>query len=167
MILQGIKPRIFNKLNKFGGRWVTELPGVLWSLRTTPSRATGYMPFFMVYDAEAILPTDLDYRAPRVIMYKELEVKEFLEDALDQPNKANDVAFLHSAKYQRALRRYHNCHVKGGAFNVGDLVLRLVQSNKGNHKLTLPWEGPYIVAEVLKTGTYKLKTADDKLFTNA
>jgi hypothetical protein len=37
MVLQGIKPRIFNKLNKFGGWWVTELPAVLWSLRTTPS----------------------------------------------------------------------------------------------------------------------------------
>jgi hypothetical protein len=47
------------------------------------------------------------------------------------------------------------------------LVLRLVQSNKGHHKLTPPWEGPYIVAEVLKTGTNKLKTIDDKLFTNA
>ena len=40
MILQGLKPRIFNKLNKFGRRWLTELPSVIWSLRTTPSRAT-------------------------------------------------------------------------------------------------------------------------------
>jgi hypothetical protein len=36
-VLQGIKPRIFNKLNKFGGRWVAELPTVLWILRMTPS----------------------------------------------------------------------------------------------------------------------------------
>ncbi|XP_039808242.1 uncharacterized protein LOC120672023, partial [Panicum virgatum] len=35
MILQGLKPRIFNKLNKFGRRWLTELPSVIWSLRTT------------------------------------------------------------------------------------------------------------------------------------
>ena len=60
MVLQGLKPRIFNRLNKFAGRWVAELPVVLWSLRTTPSRATGYTPFFMVYGSEAILPTDLD-----------------------------------------------------------------------------------------------------------
>ena len=31
---------------------------VLWSLTTTPSRATGYMPFFMVYGSETVLPTD-------------------------------------------------------------------------------------------------------------
>lgn len=58
MVLQGIRPRIFNKLNKFGGWWVAELPAILRSLRTTPSRVIGYMPFFMVYGAEAVLPTD-------------------------------------------------------------------------------------------------------------
>ncbi|XP_022680819.1 uncharacterized protein LOC111256695, partial [Setaria italica] len=35
MILQGLKPRIFDRLKMFGGRWVAELPAVLWSLRTT------------------------------------------------------------------------------------------------------------------------------------
>jgi transposase InsO family protein len=29
MILQGLKPRIFNRLNKFGRRWVAKLPVVL------------------------------------------------------------------------------------------------------------------------------------------
>ena len=29
MLLQGLKPRIFNRLNKFGTRWVAELPVVL------------------------------------------------------------------------------------------------------------------------------------------
>jgi hypothetical protein len=81
MILQGIKPMIFNKLDKFGGKWIDELPVVLWSLRTMPSRATGHAPFFMVYDAKEILPTDLEYGAPRVMKYKKLEAKEFLEDA--------------------------------------------------------------------------------------
>jgi ribonuclease HI/transposase InsO family protein len=48
MILQGLKPRIYNDLNKFGKRWMKELPSVVWSLRTTPSRATGFSPFFLV-----------------------------------------------------------------------------------------------------------------------
>jgi ribonuclease HI/transposase InsO family protein len=65
MLLQGLKPRIYNDLNKFGKRWMKELPSVVWSLRTTPSRATGFSPFFLVYGAEAILPTDLEYGSPR------------------------------------------------------------------------------------------------------
>jgi hypothetical protein len=71
MILQGLKPRIFNKLNKFGRRWLIELPSVIWSLRTTPSRATGFIPFFLVYGAEAMLPTDLEYGSPRLKTYQE------------------------------------------------------------------------------------------------
>jgi transposase InsO family protein len=65
MILQGLKLRIYNDLNKFGKRWMKELPSVVWSLRTTPSRSTGFTPFFLVYGAEAILPTDLEYGSPR------------------------------------------------------------------------------------------------------
>jgi transposase InsO family protein len=40
MILQGLKPRIFDRLNKSDRKWLQELPVVIWSLRTTPSRAT-------------------------------------------------------------------------------------------------------------------------------
>ena len=57
--------------------------------------------------------------------------------------------------------------MQGQAFNVGDLVLRLIQSNKDRHKLSPPWEGPYIIAEVLQLGDYKLKTIDGDVFTNA
>ena len=46
-------------------------------------------------------------------------------------------------------------------------MLHLVQSNKNRHKLSLPWEGPYIVVEVLRPGAYKLKTIDDEVFINA
>jgi hypothetical protein len=67
MILQRLKPRIFNRLKKFIRQWVLELPAVLWSLRTTPSRATGFTPFFMVYGSEAVLSTYLDYRAVRAV----------------------------------------------------------------------------------------------------
>ncbi|XP_039811602.1 uncharacterized protein K02A2.6-like [Panicum virgatum] len=71
MVLQGLKPRIYNRLKKLAGRWAAELPAVLWSLRTTPSGVTGFMPFFMVYGSEAILPTDLEYGSPRVKAYSE------------------------------------------------------------------------------------------------
>jgi transposase InsO family protein len=61
MILQGLKPRIFKQLDKFRARWVAELSSVLWSLHTTPCRATRFTPFFMVHSSEAVLPTDIDY----------------------------------------------------------------------------------------------------------
>jgi hypothetical protein len=45
MILQGLKPRIFDRLNKSGRKWLQEPPSVVWSLRTTPSRAMGFTLF--------------------------------------------------------------------------------------------------------------------------
>jgi hypothetical protein len=77
MILQGLKPRIFNRLNKFEKKWLKELPVVVWSLRTSRSRATGYTPFFMVYGSEAILPRDLEYGSPRIQAYDENSYKTF------------------------------------------------------------------------------------------
>ena len=46
-------------------------------------------------------------------------------------------------------------------------MLWLRQNNKGRHKLTPPWEGPYIVARVLRPGTYKLANEKGKILTNA
>ena len=53
------------------------------------------------------------------------------------------------------------------AFNIGDLVLRLIQSSKDRHKLSPPWEGPYVIVEVLQLGTNKLKTIDGGVIVNA
>jgi transposase InsO family protein len=156
MILQGHKPRIYNDLNKFGKRWMKELSSVVWSLRTTPSHATGFTPFFLVYGAEAILPTDLEYGSPRTKAYDDRSNQISREDSLDQLEEAWDVALLHSARYQQSLRRYHARSVRSRGFQVGDLVPRLRQDTRGRHKLTPPQEGPFIIAKILKPGTYKL-----------
>jgi hypothetical protein len=67
-------------LEKTPGCWLDELSAVLWSLRTTPNRSTGYTPFFLVYGAEAVLPTDVILDAPRVVLYTEEEAKEAREN---------------------------------------------------------------------------------------
>ena len=125
------------------------------------------MPFFMIYGSEAILPTDLDYGAPRIRAYDEQGAEASLEDAMDQLDKVHDIALLRSTKYQQVLHWYHSHRVQGRAFNIGDLVLCLVQSSKDRHKLSPSWEGPYVVAEVLQPGAYKLKTMDGEVFANA
>jgi hypothetical protein len=167
MILQGLKPRIFDRLNKSGRKWLQELPAVVWSHRTTPSRATGFTPFFPVYGAEAILPTDMEYGSPRVQGYDEGTNQRTREDSLDQLDEAHTVALMHSARYQQALRRYQARKIRRRDFNEGDLVLRLCQDNRGRHKLSPPWEEPYIFVKILKPSTYKLANEDGEELTNA
>jgi hypothetical protein len=47
------------------------------------------------------------------------------EDSLNQLEEAQDVALLHSARYQQSLRCYHARRIRPRGFQVGDLVLRL------------------------------------------
>jgi hypothetical protein len=50
---------------------------------------------------------------------------------------------------------------------VGDLVLRLRQDTRGCHKLIPPWEGSFIIAKILKPGTYKLANDQGEVYSNA
>jgi transposase InsO family protein len=119
MILQCLKPRIFDQLNKFGQKWLQELPAVVWSLRTTPRTATGFTPFFLVHGVEVVLPTDLDYGLPRVRCYDEDTNQRAREDSLDQLDETRLVALMHSARYQQSLRRYQARKIRRRDFSEG------------------------------------------------
>ena len=121
----------------------------------------------MVYGSKAVLPIDLKYRSPRLKAYNEQTNKETRENTVDQLEEARDMALLNSARYQQKLRCYHDKHVHKRDLNMGDLVLHRRQSNQGRHKLSSLWEGPYVVAEVLKPRTYKLTDEKGAVFTNA
>jgi transposase InsO family protein len=70
-ILRGLKMCTYDYLKKHGANWVSELPSVLWGNRTTPSRAIGETPFFLVYGAEACLPPEIIMGSPRVQAFDE------------------------------------------------------------------------------------------------
>jgi hypothetical protein len=118
------------------------LPSVIWSLRTTPSRATEFTPFFLVYGAEAVLPTDLEYRSPKVKGYDECTNQRAHEDSLDQLDEARTVALMHSARYQQVLRRYQAGRIWRRDFDEGDLVLRLRQAIEAATSYRLHGRGP-------------------------
>ena len=63
------------------GAWVDELPSVLWGLRTTPNRSTGRTPFFLVYEAKAVLLSDFLHNAPRVELFSKEEAEQARQDA--------------------------------------------------------------------------------------
>jgi hypothetical protein len=85
---------------------------------------------------------------------------------IDQLDEVRDVVLLRSAKYQQPLQRYHERNMRPREFHVGDLVLRRVQGSKDRHKLSPPWEGPFIIHEVLRPGTYKIQYEDGRVVTN-
>jgi hypothetical protein len=126
---------------------------MLWSLRTTPNRSTGLTPF-LVYGAEAILPSDVQYDSPRVEAYEEEEAEMSRQLSVDLLEEERDLAAQRSAIYQQNLCRYHSRRVRKCSFKEGDLVLRLKQQK--SHKLSPPWEGPFVISKARLNGSYYL-----------
>ena len=135
--------------------------------RTQPSRNTGVSPYFMVYGAEAVLPSDLVFGPPRVEHFDQpsADLARELEINCTEEKRLNSC--LRTAKYLEAIRWYHNRNVKDRSFVVGDLVLKWKTSQEGMHKLSTPWEGPFVVAEVTRPTSYRLAYPDGTRLSNS
>ena len=118
----------------------------------------GFTPFFLAYKAKAVLPSNLDHGAPRVKAFDQDRAMEAQQDVVDLLEEAHEMTVIHSTCYQQTLHRYHERKIRGRIIEVGDHVLRRTQSTKKNHKLSPPWEGPYTVTEVIRSGTYRRRT---------
>ena len=59
-------------------------------------------------------------------------------------------------KYQETLRRHYQKKVRQRSLEVGDLVLKKDRRTHLHHKLSSPWEGPFIVVDVAAPGGYVL-----------
>ena len=63
----------------------------------------GYTPFFMVYGAGAVLPSDIRHDSPRVVAYIEADNGRACQDALDLLDEKRDIAAARSVIYQQDL----------------------------------------------------------------
>ena len=71
-------------------------------------------------------------------------------------DEERDLAIARSAIYEQDLRRYHSRRVRSRTFQEGDLVLQLIQDQSDMHKLSPPWEGPFVVSKNMNNGSYYL-----------
>ena len=108
MILDALKKRLYQKEEKHPGRWLKELPAVVWGLRTQSSRSTSVSPYFLVYSSEAILPADVAFRAPRVENYVEEQAVAIRTEDIDRTKEERLITYVCTAKYLEDLRRYYN-----------------------------------------------------------
>ena len=114
----------------------------------------------MVYDSEAVLPSDIAFGAPLILNYDKNKAEVTRRTDIDSAEEHRLTASIQHARYEQQLRCYLDCNVHERDFNVGDLVLRRIQSTTGAHKLSSPWEGPFIISGIVVPGTYHLQRQD-------
>ena len=98
MLLEALKKRLQVIGNTKGGKWLKELPNVLWGLRTQPSKPTGYSPYFLVYGSEAVRPTDVMWKSPIVEQPEEGAAEETRSLDLNSLEEARCAALIQSAR---------------------------------------------------------------------
>ena len=76
-----------------------------------PNRSTRYTPFFLVYGAEAVLPSDIHHDSPQVTAYVEADNEQACQDSLGALEEERDLAAARSAIYQQDLCRCHSRRV--------------------------------------------------------
>ena len=72
IIEKGYEP-IKNALSKMEGKWIINLPAILFANRITTNASTGYMPFYLVYGRELILLVKTCYPTWKSLFTKEIK----------------------------------------------------------------------------------------------
>ena len=158
-ILNGLKRR----LDGAKGRWVEELPNVLWAYITTPRRSTGETPFSLTYGPEAVIPTEVSLCNARVARFDLAQNSDLMMERLDWLEECREAATIRLAEYQQKLAQRYNRDVKGREFSAGELVLRKVMGDIRDvaaGKLAQTWEGPYRITTI--AGAYYLEDLDER-----
>ena len=98
--MNGLKKR----LDDTKGRWVEELPHVLWTYRTTPRKSTGETPFSMTYEAKAVIPLENGFITMRSSAFTLDRNNELLKKNLDLIEERRENAMVQLAYYQYKLK---------------------------------------------------------------
>ena len=130
----------------------------LWAYRTTHKTATGHTPFSLSYGSEAVIPVELEVRSHRATYYDPKTNAILLAQSLDLLDERREEADLRAAAYRSRVARIFNAKVRPRTFELGDLVRKRVYPVPSHMKPT--WEGPYVISQRLRDGTFKLSTVD-------
>ena len=86
------------------GKWIEELPHVLWTYRTTPRKSTGETPFSMTYGVEAIILLENGFPMMRTSTFTSNGNDELLKKSLDLVEERRENTMVQLAYYQYKLK---------------------------------------------------------------
>ena len=100
VIVNGLKKMLDNAK----GKWVDELPHVLWTYQTTLRRLTRETPFSMTYGAKVVIPLEARFPMLRTSLFTPDSNDNLLEKSLDLIKEWRENAMVQLAYYQQKLK---------------------------------------------------------------
>ena len=114
------------RLDDAKGKWVDELPYVLWTYHTTPRRSMEETLFSMTYGSKAVIPLEFGFPTLRMDQFNVEENHHLLVDNMDLAEERREIAMVKMASYQQKLKQMYGKGVKSRPLAPGYLVLRKV-----------------------------------------
>ena len=103
---------IKTRLEGAKGVWPDELPGVLWSYKTTVRTPTGDTPFNLAYGSEVVIPVEVHMANHRVIRYQDKDNEEQLHLNLDLIDEVRANVKHRTARYKNLMAKRYDAMVK-------------------------------------------------------
>ena len=98
--MSGLKKR----LDDAKGKWVEELPHILWTYRTTSHKSIGETHFLMTYRAEAFIPLETGFSTLRMSYFTLRNNDGLLGKSSDFIEEGRENAMVQLAYYQHKLK---------------------------------------------------------------
>jgi hypothetical protein len=112
------------------------------------------------------LPPEIYLKSARVSYFNledQIEARELDTNLLEE---RRNTTLSNVRKYQAALKRYYNNSVIQRELNIKDLVLKKDIRTKDKNKFSTPWEGPFIIVDVVAPEAYVLAEVDGGMLPN-
>jgi hypothetical protein len=115
--------------------------------------------------ADAVLPSEiyLSQQGWHILIQKIRQTRELGSNLLEE---RRNTALTNVWKYQESLKRYYNKSVVQRELNIGDFVLKKDICTKDKHKFSLPWEGLFIIVDIVALEAYVLAEVDGGMLPN-
>ena len=154
--MNGLKKRLDNAK----GRWVEELPHVLWRYQTTPRRSTGETPFSMTYRVETVIPIETGFPTLKTSLFSPSSNNELLENSLDFIEECNSPIGILPTQTQARLWCQSKVEATS-AWWLGNEESSGHCKNPAWGKLGPNWEGLYRITSVASIRAYFLEDLDE------
>ncbi|GKV12387.1 hypothetical protein SLEP1_g23537 [Rubroshorea leprosula] len=119
--------------------------------------ATGETLFSLAYGAEAVIPVEVGLPSDRSDRHDDQNNEQLLRENLDLVEEIREMSRIRNMAHQSRVAKFYNKRVRARQFQVDDLVLRkvgLTNTHSYMGKLAPNWEGPYMVVQVKRPGSY-------------
>nr|CAG8612716.1 8966_t:CDS:1 [Entrophospora candida] len=144
------------------GEWDQYISSALLAYRTKTQKSTKFTPFFLVYGRQAQTPLTQKFGMEDNDL--EYDLEDHVDLITERLHHVQGIAKENINKAQEDQKARYDKKVKPKQYQIGEQVLLRESAHENVHgdKFREKWSGPYLIHQVWKSGSYKLREIESQ-----